>query len=82
MVLSQQPCLWSPHRITAHHQGTASACTEAALPPQALNVASSVTFAALLGSAPLSLAVPAANGSSLLTNAACDWLLGEPMNLR
>lgn len=49
---------------------------------QALNVAGGVAFAALLSSAPLSLAVPAANGSSLLANAACDWLLGERMNLR
>lgn len=49
---------------------------------QALNVAGGVAFATLLGSAPLSLAVPATNGSSLLANAACDWLLGERMNLR
>lgn len=50
--------------------------------PQALGAAGGVAFAALLGIAPLSLAVPAANGASLLTAAAGDWLLGDRMDLR
>mmetsp|Transcript_3809 Transcript_3809/g.10952 ORF Transcript_3809/g.10952 Transcript_3809/m.10952 type:complete len:125 (+) Transcript_3809:239-613(+) len=49
---------------------------------QVLGIAGSVASAKLLGSAPLSLAVPATNGASLVSNTACDWLMSEPMNLR
>jgi hypothetical protein len=49
---------------------------------QIVGAVGSIAFAALLGVAPLTLAVPVANGASLLTAAAGDWLLGDRMDLR
>lgn len=49
---------------------------------QVVSAAGGIAFTALLGVTPLSLAVPAANGASLLTAAAGDWLLGDRMDLR
>ena len=49
---------------------------------QVVGAVGSIAFAALLGVAPLTLAVPVANGASLLTAAAGDWLLGDGMDLR
>ena len=49
--------------------------------PQALNLAGSVCFTALLGTAPLSFVVPVTNAVSLLANAVTDWALGETVDL-
>lgn len=49
--------------------------------PQALNLLGSVSYALLLGKAPLSFVVPITNATSLLANAVTDWTIGEQVNL-
>lgn len=49
--------------------------------PQALNLAGSICFTLLLGTAPLSFVVPVTNAVSLLANAVTDWALGETVDL-
>lgn len=49
--------------------------------PQALNLAGSICFTLLLGTAPLSFVVPVTNAVSLLSNAVTDWALGEQIDL-
>jgi hypothetical protein len=51
--------------------------TPSFLIPQLLNQVGSVLFAASLGHADISLAVPTANATSLAANAVVDLLLGE-----
>lgn len=51
--------------------------TPSFLVPQLLNQVGSVLFAASLGRADISLAVPTANATSLAANAVADLLLGE-----
>lgn len=48
---------------------------------QVLNLLGSVLFALALRGSDLSLAVPLANGTSILTNAVVDYLLGEGVSL-
>jgi hypothetical protein len=50
--------------------------------PQLLNLSGSVLFAAILRHprAQLSLAVPLANGTSILANALVDWVIGGRQN--
>lgn len=49
---------------------------------QIWNLATAAAFAALVRVTPLSLAVPVANGTSLLVSASCDHALGEPLDMR
>jgi hypothetical protein len=55
--------------------------TPALVVPQALNYTGSLLFVVLLGSSNISVAVPLANGISLLVNAAVDLGLGEQYHL-
>jgi hypothetical protein len=56
--------------------------TPSFLVPQVLNQLGGLLFIALLSGADISVAVPAANATSLAANAAADVLLGERYRLR
>lgn len=49
--------------------------------PQIWNIATAAAFAAVVRVTPLSLAVPVANGASLLVSVSCDHILGEILDL-